>query len=109
MPTIIEGGKSPVPTDLKFNEMSYLGEVEDYILKTYGQHYADNKKKVQAFESIVAAGNADGFAMGNIQKLSARYGKKDGFNRLDLLKIAHYAILMLYVHDYENRGLPSAK
>ena len=31
-----------------------------------------------------------------------RYGKKDGKNRKDLLKIIHYAIIMLHVHDTAN-------
>ena len=32
-------------------------------------------------------------------KYAQRYGKKDGRNRKDLLKIIHYAIIMLHVHD----------
>jgi hypothetical protein len=35
-------------------------------------------------------------------KYAKRYGNKEGKNRKDLLKILHYAIIMLYVHDTEN-------
>lgn len=32
-------------------------------------------------------------------KYAQRYGKKDGFNRKDILKIIHYAVMLLHVHD----------
>ena len=32
-------------------------------------------------------------------KYAQRYGKKGGKNRADLLKVLHYALFMLYVHD----------
>ena len=40
--------------------------------------------------------------MGNIMKYAKRYGNKDGKNKNDLLKILHYAIIMLNIHDMEN-------
>lgn len=84
----------------KFKEPDYLKEVLDYINATYTEHYANEEPdSPQAFEGIVAAGNGKGFAMGNIQKLAARYGKKEGYNRKDLMKIIHYGVLMLHVHD----------
>ena len=88
-------------TDMKFDESKYISEVRDYILDTYKEHYS--KGKVQTFELIVSAGQADGFTMGNIMKYASRYGKKDGYNRSDLMKIIHYALLQLYVHDLEGR------
>jgi hypothetical protein len=41
-------------------------------------------------------------ALGNIMKYAKRYGNKDGKNRKDLLKILHYGIIMLNIHDTEN-------
>jgi hypothetical protein len=38
-------------------------------------------------------------------KYAKRYGNKDGKNRKDLMKILHYAIIMLYVHDEEEKFL----
>ena len=40
-----------------------------------------------------------GFCIGNILKYAQRYGKKDGTNRKDLMKVLHYAIIALHVHD----------
>jgi hypothetical protein len=40
-----------------------------------------------------------GFTIGNIMKYAQRYGKKNGYNRKDILKIIHYAIMLLHVHD----------
>ena len=42
-----------------------------------------------------------GFVYGNVLKYTQRYGKKEGKNRKDLLKILHYAIIALHVHDRE--------
>ena len=87
--------------DYKFNEDTYLTELQQYIITTYNQHYGQSK--YQATDTIVDAGYAEGFCMGNIQKYWKRYGKKEGKNRKDLLKILHYAIIMLHVHD-QNQG-----
>jgi hypothetical protein len=47
-----------------------------------------------------------GFALGNVLKYAQRYGKKQGYNRADLLKILHYALIALHVHDKnEKEGL----
>lgn len=86
----------------KFLESEYLNEVNAYINKTYDQHYATGD--VQTFELIVSSGQADGFTMGSIVKYASRYGKKNGYNRKDLMKIIHYGILALYVHDRDKRG-----
>ena len=84
----------------KFNETELLEEVQDYIDDTYKSHYADNK--YQATDIIIDAGLGEGFCMGNINKYIKRYGRKQGYNRKDILKLIHYAIIMLYVHDKEN-------
>ncbi len=80
-----------------FNEESYLKEIKDGIDKTYSSHYAQNK--VQSTEFIADAGHGEGFCIGNIIKYAQRYGKKNGYNREDLKKIVHYAIIMLHLHD----------
>ena len=80
----------------KFSEDVVLQEVLDYIHKTYDQHYAQNK--IQASEVIIDSGHGEGFFIGNILKYAQRYGKKDGHNKSDLLKILHYGILALHNH-----------
>lgn len=83
--------------DYKYNEGNLLDEIRRYVDATYNEHYSQNK--FQATEFIIDSGHGDGFCIGNIMKYAQRYGKKDGYNRKDLLKVIHYAIMSLYVHD----------
>tara|TARA_B100000902_G_C27047737_1_gene782544 strand:+ start:228 stop:593 length:366 start_codon:yes stop_codon:yes gene_type:complete len=85
--------------DYKYNEGALIKELQSYIDETYGQHYSQNK--YQATEFIIDGGHGMGFCIGNILKYAQRYGKKDGTNRKDLLKVLHYAIIALHVHDNE--------
>lgn len=87
--------------DYKYNEGELIAELKEYIDATYGEHYSLNK--FQATEFIIDAGHGDGFCIGNVMKYAQRYGKKDGYNRKDLLKVLHYALIELYVHDKEGR------
>jgi len=86
--------------DYKFSEGELSQELKDYIDSTYNQHYA--KTKFQATEFIVDGGHGEGFCIGNILKYAQRYGKKDGYNRKDLMKVLHYGIIALHVHDLNN-------
>ena len=85
----------------KFNEDTNLQELKAYIDATYGEHYASDK--YQATDVIIDSGHGEGFVMGNIMKYAKRYGNKAGKNRKDLLKILHYGIIMLNIHDTENK------
>ena len=84
----------------KFREDKILNEIKAYIGNTYNQHYANGK--YQATDIILDTGHGDGFALGNIMKYAMRYGKKNGKNRMDLLKIIHYAIIALYLEEQDN-------
>ena len=83
-----------------YHEDVSLKEIEEYINSTYDAHYS--KDKYQATEFIIDGGHGEGFCIGNILKYAQRYGKKGGKDRRDLLKIIHYGIIMLNVHDMEN-------
>jgi len=83
----------------KYDEDKTLAELAKYIDATYGQHYS--RDKFQATEFIIDGGHGEGFCIGNILKYAQRYGKKDGRNRKDLLKILHYAIIMMHVHNLQ--------
>jgi len=83
--------------DYKYSEDRILKEMREYIDKTYGQHYSQNK--FQASEFIMDSGHGEGFCIGNIMKYAQRYGKKNGYNRDDLMKVLHYAIMALHNHD----------
>lgn len=81
-----------------FNEDKYLEQAKKHIDNTYVQHYSG---KYQATDMIIDSGFGTGFNMGNIIKYAKRYGKKNGYNKEDILKIIHYAIIQLYVHDQD--------
>ena len=84
----------------KFNEDKSVKELKKYIDKTYSQHYS--KSKFQATEFIIDGGHGEGFCIGNILKYAQRYGKKAGHNKADLMKVLHFGIIALYVHDKEH-------
>ena len=85
--------------DYKFNEDKLIEEFASYIDSTYNQHYA--KEKFQATEFIIDGGHGAGFCIGNVLKYAQRYGKKGTRDdaRKDLLKVLHYALIQLHVHD----------
>ena len=87
--------------EYKYSEDKILNEMQEYIDGTYNSHYSHNK--FQATEFIMDSGHGEGFCIGNILKYSQRYGKKDGKNRNDLLKVIHYGIMSLHNHDM-NQG-----
>tara|TARA_R100000742_G_C4220032_1_gene44041 strand:- start:201 stop:488 length:288 start_codon:yes stop_codon:yes gene_type:complete len=78
--------------DYKFNEDKALEFIKEYIDKTYEQHYASGN--IQATEFIFDSQHGTGFCIGNIIKYAQRYGKKNGQNPDDLLKIIHYAVML---------------
>ena len=82
-----------------YNDDKYLKELQDYILDTYKQHYS--KSKFQSTQFILDSGHGEGFCIGNIMKYAQRFGKKNGKNRNDLLKILHYSMIALYNLDME--------
>lgn len=86
-----------------FNEDVILKELQEYVDGTYSEHYSQNK--YQATDFIVDSGHGEGFFIGNIMKYTQRYGKKDGKNRKDLLKVIHYAIMALSIHEEEDNVL----
>lgn len=86
----------------KFHEDRALNELKAYIDSTYDEHYS--KSKFQATEFIVDGGHGVGFTIGNILKYAQRYGKKNGYNRKDILKIIHYAIILLHIHDTDEHN-----
>ena len=95
--------------DYKFNEGQIIQDLKNYIDKTYESHYANGVKR-QATEIIIDQGHGTGFCMGNILKYAQRYGKKEGRNKNDLMKVIHYAIIQLsqdhYKHNYMNDESP---
>ena len=83
--------------DYKYNESNNILELLKYVNSTYEQHYSKNK--FQATEFIIDGGHGEGFCIGNIMKYAQRYGNKNGYNKEDLMKVIHYALIMLHVHE----------
>ncbi len=92
----LEGANMP---NYKYNEDSLIKEFKAYIDATYDQHYS--RDKFQATEFIMDGGHGTGFCIGNVLKYAQRYGKKGTHEdaRKDLMKVLHYTLLQLYVHD----------
>ena len=86
--------------DYKFKENIIVNDVMDYVNKTYDSQYAKTKN-YQATEIIIDQGHGTGFCMGNILKYAQRYGKKEGRNKNDLMKVIHYAIIQLSQDHYQ--------
>ena len=82
----------------KYSEESILKELKDYISATYNQHYSAGDDKVQTLDLIEACGDGESFCRSNILKYASRYDKK-GTARRDIMKILHYAVLLLHFND----------
>ena len=92
----------------KFSENVIVNDIMDYVNKTYESHYAQTKN-YQATEIIIDQGHGTGFCMGNILKYAQRYGKKEGRNKDDLMKVIHYAVIQLSQDHYKSLDEPKLK
>ena len=78
---------------MKFNEAELLDEVREYITSTYEGHYV-GKDKIQTIDVWETLNIEKEACLANILKYTMRYGKKDGYNKKDLLKIIHYTLML---------------
>ena len=86
------------PNRYKYSEDKILKELKDYISGTYNQHYSAGDDKIQTLDLIEACGDGEAFCRSNILKYASRYDKK-GTARRDIIKILHYAVLLLHFND----------
>jgi len=82
----------------KYSEDVILKELKDYISGTYNQHYSAGDDKIQTLDLIEACGDGEAFCRSNILKYASRYDKK-GTARRDIMKILHYAVLLMHFND----------
>jgi len=82
----------------KYSEDEILKELQDYITGTYNQHYSAGDDKIQTLDLIEACGDGESFCRSNILKYASRYDKK-GTARRDIMKILHYAVLLMHFND----------
>ncbi len=91
----------PRNMSFKYNEDKLLQELRDYVASTYNQHYSAGNDKIQTLDLIESVGDAEAFCRSNILKYASRYDKK-GTARRDIIKILHYALLLLHFSDKTN-------
>jgi hypothetical protein len=90
----------------KYNEEKILKDIEEYVVSTYNGHYCgdeDGYCDIQTIDLMAAKGLAAPFCQANILKYGSRYGDKDGLNKRDLLKVIHYAMLLLHFDRHYSR------
>lgn len=83
----------------KYSEGKILREVEAYLSSTYKGHYVGEETKIQTLDLIESIGDAEAFCRSNAIKYLSRFGKKDGKNPKDLLKVIHYAFLLYHFSE----------
>ena len=82
----------------KYNEEEIVKELLEYIRGTYNQHYSAGDDQIQTLDLIEACGDGEAFCRSNILKYASRYDKK-GTARRDIMKILHYAVLLMNFND----------
>ena len=90
----------------KYHEEEILKDIEEYVSGTYQGHYTGNShefRKVQTIDLMASKDLASGFCQANILKYGSRYGNKDGRNKKDLLKVIHYAMLLLHFDGHYSK------
>ena len=108
--TIVIGGQDTISFDLptstkpstntkqKYSEDEIIKELKEYIGRTYQQHYSAGSDKIQTLDLIEACGDGEAFCRSNILKYASRYDRK-GTARRDIMKILHYAVLLMHFND----------
>ena len=100
--------EKPMAHYFKYHEKEILKDIEEYVSRTYQGHYTGNShefRNVQTLDLMAAKELASGFCQANILKYGSRYGNKDGKNTKDLMKVIHYAMLLLHFDGHY--GTPS--
>ena len=100
--------EKPMAHYFKYHEKEILKDIEEYVSRTYQGHYTGKSheyRNVQTLDLMAAKELASGFCQANILKYGSRYGNKDGKNTKDLLKVIHYAMLLLHFDGHY--GKPS--
>ena len=83
----------------KYHEEEILKDIEEYVSLTYQGHYTGTKhefRNVQTIDLMASRDLAPHFCQANILKYGSRYGSKNGKDKKDLMKVVHYAMLLLH-------------
>jgi hypothetical protein len=85
----------------KYAEDRIISDFHDYIDNTYGAHY-QTENNLQCFDIWLALGESTPTFRNTALKYLWRYGKKNGNNKEDLLKVLHYTLMCLYNDHYKD-------
>ena len=80
---------------MKYGEDKIIKEIDSYLQSTYTQHYSTTDEGFQVQDILRHLDINKDFCQANAIKYLCRYGKKNGYNRNDLLKAVHYIILLM--------------
>ena len=101
----------PMAHYFKYHEEEILKDIKEYVSQTYQGHYTGKSheyRNVQTIDLMASKELAAGFCQANILKYGSRYGNKDGKNKKDLMKVIHYAMLLLHFDNhYGEPSMPS--
>ena len=86
----------------KYEEDKGLKDLQEYVATTYEGHYtSDRNENIQTLDIIESVGDAKSFCRSNAIKYLTRYDKK-GQAKRDILKAAHYCLLLYYFDGHTN-------
>tara|TARA_A100001011_G_scaffold298098_1_gene310970 strand:+ start:11445 stop:12077 length:633 start_codon:yes stop_codon:yes gene_type:complete len=91
----------------KYHEKEILKDIEEYVSQTYQGHYTGTQheyRNVQTLDLMASKDLASAFCQANILKYGSRYGNKDGKNKKDLMKVIHYAMLLLHFDGHYKKS-----
>lgn len=85
-------------------ELTFLSELSDYITNNQINHYSNMDENTGEISDTVdlISGITDvkPFLFSNVIKYISRYGMKNGKNKKDLFKAAHYIMMLAYYLDH---------
>jgi hypothetical protein len=101
-PVIPDPPKKVDPFTNKYKELEMMSEVLSHIKATYGQHYCDPTTNFQVFDLLLNMKFDDTptmreYARACAIKYLSRYGRKGGYNRVDMYKAVHYCLMLMFV------------
>lgn len=89
--------------EYKRNEDKIIAGIKQYIDSTYSAHYssASGRDVVDDWDD---AGITKEMCLGNMIKYVKRFGKKEGYNPKDIMKVIHYGIFLLNELQHEDKS-----
>jgi len=89
----------------KYKEDRIIADFKKYLDATYSEHYKtpdqDYIENLQCIDAWIALGDATPTFRNTALKYLWRYGKKNGNNKDDLMKVLHYTLFALYNDHYK--------